>query len=327
MPTPQDEHSSFELLAVELLCADIFYVDEFLFGPMKITLLGTGTPTPSLRRMSSGYMVEIEDDVILLDHGPGSHHRLLESGKKSVDVSHVFFTHLHYDHTADYVRLMLNRWDQGGGIVPDLKVYGPVGTEHFSERLFGEDGAFALDIRARTELETSLSYYKTRGGVLPRPRPNPVVKEIKARETVETDRWRLSSAPVPHAQPILTCFAYRIDSNEGSVVYTGDSAPSSTLNRLAKDCDVLIHMCQRIDGTELSEEAKRFSSSHLDVARTAAASGAKSVVVSHVTDQMDAVGVKESLMREMVQHYDGNIIWGEDLMQIPVSGPTPRPLI
>ena len=34
---------------------------------MKITLLGTGTPTPSLRRMSSGYMVEIGDDVILLD--------------------------------------------------------------------------------------------------------------------------------------------------------------------------------------------------------------------------------------------------------------------
>jgi len=48
---------------------------------MKITLLGTGTPTPSLRRMSSGYLVEICDDVILLDHGPGSHHRLMEAGK------------------------------------------------------------------------------------------------------------------------------------------------------------------------------------------------------------------------------------------------------
>ncbi|MGY9107764.1 MAG: MBL fold metallo-hydrolase [Alphaproteobacteria bacterium] len=89
---------------------------------MKITLLGTGTPTPSLRRMSSGYLVEICDDVILLDHGPGSHHRLMEAGKKATDVSHLFFSHLHYDHCSDYVRLMLNRWDQEGGTKPNMKV-------------------------------------------------------------------------------------------------------------------------------------------------------------------------------------------------------------
>ena len=294
---------------------------------MKITLLGTGTPTPSLRRMSSGYMVEVGDDLILLDHGPGSHHRLLEAGKRAVDVSHLFFTHLHYDHTADYVRLMLNRWDQGGGIVPDLKVYGPVGTAHFSERLFGEDGAFALDIRARTEQEASLGYYQARGGKLPRPRPQPVVEELKARAVVETDHWRLCCAPVPHAQPILTCFAYRIDTDAGSVVYTGDAAPSPTLVRLAKDCDVLIHMCQRIAGTELTEQARRFSSSQIDVARTAQAANARTCVITHVTDQMDAVGVHELLLRQMSEIYSGNLIWGEDLMEIPLGGPSPRRLI
>ena len=30
---------------------------------MKITLLGTGTPAPSLKRMSSGYMIEVGDEV------------------------------------------------------------------------------------------------------------------------------------------------------------------------------------------------------------------------------------------------------------------------
>lgn len=55
---------------------------------MKITLLGTGTPTPSLRRMSSGYMVEIGDDIILLDHGPGNYHRLIETGKYDIDITH-----------------------------------------------------------------------------------------------------------------------------------------------------------------------------------------------------------------------------------------------
>ena len=82
---------------------------------MKITLLGTGTPTPSLRRMSSGYMVELDGEVILFDHGPGAYHRMMEAGTAATGVDHVFFTHLHYDHCLDYARLLLTRWDQGAG--------------------------------------------------------------------------------------------------------------------------------------------------------------------------------------------------------------------
>ena len=47
---------------------------------MRIRLLGTGTPTPSLRRMCSGYVVEVGEDVIVFDHGFGAHHRLMELG-------------------------------------------------------------------------------------------------------------------------------------------------------------------------------------------------------------------------------------------------------
>src|SRR5262245_58249835 len=78
--------------------------------PLSITLLGTGTPSPSLDRQSSGYLIEVGHDVIVWDHGPGAHHRLLQSGHRSVDVTHAFFTHLHYDHCMDYGRLVLQRW-------------------------------------------------------------------------------------------------------------------------------------------------------------------------------------------------------------------------
>ena len=92
---------------------------------MRVTLLGTGTPTPSLVRMSSGYLLRIGNDVILLDHGPGAYHRMMEAGVAALDVSHVFFSHLHYDHCLDYARLLITRWDQGGHGIPELKVYGP----------------------------------------------------------------------------------------------------------------------------------------------------------------------------------------------------------
>ena len=99
---------------------------------MRLTLLGTGTPTPSLKRMSAGYMVEIDQAVMLFDFGPGCYHRMMEAGVRAVDVTHVFFTHLHYDHCLDYIRLLMTRWDQGGGRIPELQVFGPAHTQRMT---------------------------------------------------------------------------------------------------------------------------------------------------------------------------------------------------
>ena len=88
---------------------------------MKITLLGTGTPTPSVKRVSSSYLIEIGSSHILLDHGPGASHRYLQTGKRMIEISHVFFSHLHYDHCADYPRLVLQRWDKVVVVCPSWK--------------------------------------------------------------------------------------------------------------------------------------------------------------------------------------------------------------
>ena len=70
---------------------------------MKLWLLGTGTPTPSVRRVCSGYLVAVGDDFLVFDHGFGAHHRLLELGVAATEVSHAFFSHHHYDHIGDYL--------------------------------------------------------------------------------------------------------------------------------------------------------------------------------------------------------------------------------
>ena len=100
---------------------------------MRIRLLGTGTPTPSLKRMSSGYLVETGSRKILFDFGPGACHRLLEAGVKPAQVTDIFFTHLHYDHCLDYIRLLMTRWDQGAGRIPELNVYGPAHTAKMTD--------------------------------------------------------------------------------------------------------------------------------------------------------------------------------------------------
>jgi ribonuclease Z len=290
---------------------------------MKITLLGTGTPTPSLRRMSAGYLLEVGDAVMLFDFGPGCYHRMMEAGIRAVDITHVFFTHLHYDHCLDFVRLLMTRWDQGGGKIPELQVFGPAHTAQMVNSIIAPDGLFGPDIEARTELPMSQAVHIARGGDLPRLRPAPIVRELKSGDCVDGDGWQVKLRSVRHAQPVLECFGYRLEHAGKSFVYSGDSGPCKAMELLAADCDVLVHMCHFISGTELNTEMAEHNMGHLQLASLGETSGAKNVVISHVTEQMDVPGVREKILRSMGEIYSGNLFFGEDLMQIPVDGPKP----
>lgn len=290
---------------------------------MKITLLGTGNPAPSLKRMGPGYMVSVGGDVIVFDHGPGSHHRLLETGTKATDVTHAFFSHLHYDHFVDFPRLLLTRWDHGAGKIPELKVYGPKPIKTLVDRLIGPEGVFDPDLDARTNWDASLHVYRARGGVEPRRRPAPEVTEIGKASVIETNGWRVRTVEVPHAQPQLTCLALRLDTDAGSMVYTGDTGPSKALEKLAEGCDVLIHMCAYMSGSVDNEATRIGTSGHLEAARTAAASGARRLVASHIYNQFDRPGVREKVIAEMARVYDGVIVFGEDLMELTADPEKP----
>ena len=291
---------------------------------MRIRLLGTGTPTPSLKRMSSGYLVETGARKILFDFGPGAYHRLLEAGVKPVQVTDVFFTHLHYDHCLDYVRLLMTRWDQGAGKIPELNVYGPAHTRKMTDSIIND--VFGPDLEARTELPMSQAVYVARGGKLPRAKPKPVVRELKNADVVSTDDFVVKVHSVIHAQPILECFGYRLEAEGASFAYSGDAGPCKAMEDLARNADVMVHMCHFISGTALNAEFEKRNGGHLEIARLAQAAGVRNLVASHITEQMDVPGVRERLIREMSEIFKGNLFFGEDLMEIPVGAPGPRKL-
>ncbi|MCI0437377.1 MAG: MBL fold metallo-hydrolase [Gemmatimonadetes bacterium] len=293
---------------------------------MRVTLLGTGTPAPSLKRQSAGYLIRIGADLIVLDHGPGAHHRLMESGHRAVAVTHAFFSHLHYDHCMDYARLVLQRWDMGAGRIPDLDVYGPPPIARMTGQLFGEEGVYDPDIRARTGHRSSLDVFEARGGALPRARPAPRVKEVHAGDVVDGNGWRITVGHAAHVQPQLECLAFRIDSDEGSVCYSGDSGASEELVELARGCDVLIHMNHHFTGTEPSPAYRAACGNHRDNAVLARQAGVKTLVLTHILAQIDEPGIRERIVHEIGQEFDGRVIWGEDLMDIPV-GETDLPAI
>jgi len=290
--------------------------------PTKITLLGTGTPAPSLSRQGSGYLFEVGDDLIVMDHGPGAHHRLLESGHRAVDVNHAFFTHLHYDHCMDYARLVLQRWDQGADKIPDLHVYGPAPIARMTDLLFSPDGVYGPDIRARIEHQSSIDQFTARGGKAPRNRPAPRVREIKPGDVIQGNGWKVTVGQAHHVQPYLECLAFRLDAPDGSVCYTGDSGAHDDIVELARGCDVLIHMNHYFSGTAPSPAYRAACGNHKDNALTAKRAGVKTLVLTHLHGQIDQPRIREQIVHEIQQVFDGKVVWGEDLMQLSLTGPT-----
>jgi len=288
---------------------------------MRITLLGTGTPSPSLARQSSGYLFQVGDELIVMDHGPGAHHRLLESGRRATEVNYAFFSHLHYDHCLDYARLVLQRWDQGADLIPDLDVYGPAPIARMTEQLFGVDGVFGPDIRARIEHQSSIDVFQARGGTPPRRRPAPRVREIHAGDVVSGRRWRVTVGHAAHVQPYLECLAFRLDADDGSVCYSGDSGMCDEIVELARGCDILIHMNHHFTGTEPSASYRAACGNHRDNAAIATRAGVKTLVLTHLLAQIDRPGVREQIVHEIQQEFGGQVIWGEDLMELTLPSP------
>ncbi len=286
---------------------------------MKFTILGSGTPAPSLIRMSSGYVLEIGDDLIVFDHGGGAHHRFLEAGFHAENITHCFLTHYHYDHIMDLPRLVLTRWDHGGPGTPPLKIFGPNPLETVLEKFFGPEGAFGLDINARIESPASQAVYKVRGGEGTRPGPTLDATPITVGDVIEGRNWKITVGPTRHVQPNLNCVAYRIETESGMIVYSGDNGGVyEPFIEFAKGADVLIHMNHFLSGTELTSEYRVMSGSHIDNAEIAKSADVGMLVLTHLQPDLDAFGVRERMVTEMAEIYEGPIVVGHDLMEIPM---------
>lgn len=69
--------------------------------PTRVTILGSGTCVPSVKRSACAALITTARSVIVMDLGPGTMRRLIETGTSVTAVTHVFFSHFHPDHTGE----------------------------------------------------------------------------------------------------------------------------------------------------------------------------------------------------------------------------------
>lgn len=282
---------------------------------MRWTVLGSGSPEACARRASPGHLLEAGGERVLFDCGGGVFDRLLQAGLGPGDVGTVVFSHLHSDHMMDYARLAHAAWDEGA---PPLKVFGPPPIAEITRRLFGPDGAFAFDLRARTGLPASQEVWRARGGTLPRPWLAPEVTEISPGGGLQRQGWRLDSAEAPHAQPFLTCMGFAASDGISKIVYSGDSGICRGMETLCEDADLLVHWCYRLDGDDASPEMRALTPTPSEIAAMAARAGVKRLTLTHFRVRMDSPELRADALARMAEVFDGPVEIAEDLSSYEV---------
>ena len=284
----------------------------------ELFLLGTGTSTPAASRFGTAYVLKLGGDCIMVDCGPAATWKLVRSGLWPTQVNTLLLTHHHFDHTADLPCFLLCRWDQSTGKEQALRVFGPPSTDQFVAKLIGPTGAFADDWEARIAAPVSQSVYVNRGGALPRPLLDVDVQDLGPEVNVEGTGWRLTTARAHHVEPYLESLAYRIDTERGSIVFTGDTSPCPELDSLARGTDVLVVNCWDRQETmdRLGESPGQTGT--LDAGRMACDSEAKTLVLTHTGAHLCRPGVREAAVLEVASLFKGTIVFADEGMVLPL---------
>ncbi len=281
---------------------------------MSVTLLGTGTPNPRIERLGPSTLVEAGGQRLVFDAGRGTSIRLEQAGVRTGTVTVVFLTHLHSDHTVGLDDLWLTGWiPPFGGRTAPFRVIGPAGTRRLMR---GLESAYASDIRMRTTEERLPA-----SGIATR------AVEFDAGGVVfDEGGVRVTAFEVDHGGALKPAFGYRIDFRGRSVVISGDTRYSETLIRHAKGADVLLHEVAMAPEAIREKPTVRFVLSHhtspADAARVFAAAKPRLAVFTHFAALPNPGGQPSSpreVMAEAAAHYDGRIVFGEDLMRISIG--------
>jgi ribonuclease BN (tRNA processing enzyme) len=278
----------------------------------RLILLGTGGgPRPRKPSSAPAQAIVIDNVLYVIDCGDGVARQLTLANVPLASLRHVFVTHHHSDHNADYGNLLLLAW--AAGLRTRVDSWGPPPLEEMT-RLFFQLNAYDINTRIADEGRVPL---------VPLVHPH----EIRADGVVLKDeRVTVTAALVPHP-PVTPAFAYRFDSADRSIVISGDTARSDNLIRLAKGADVLVHEALYVPAVDrlvakvanASTLRQHIIDSHTsveDVGRVAQAAGVKTLVLSHLVPSDDPLVTEQMWLDAARLHFRGTVVVAKDLLEL-----------
>jgi ribonuclease BN (tRNA processing enzyme) len=252
---------------------------------MRVTVLGKSPAWQDAGGACSGYLVEESATCILLDCGNGAFAKLRRV-RDYTRVDHIVISHMHADHTFDLIPFAfallfaprqqpvpVARWS-GTTDPPRPALYLPPGGLEVLNTVVAAIGPPDLIERA-FEVHT-----------------------YDPDETLELGGVKINFQPVPHYIP--TWAVSFVSEDSGRFVFGADHRPNDEIVEFAKDADLLI-----MEAT-LPRPERDGDRGHMTPSETgehAARAGAKRLVLTHMSDELDQLWAKT----EAENNFDGPV--------------------
>ncbi len=278
----------------------------------RLILLGTGGgPRPRTANSAAAQVIVSGGMGYVVDCGDGVARQLVSAGIPLATLRHVFITHQHSDHNADYGNLLLLAWT--AGLRTRVDTWGPPPLERMT-RLFFEMNQYDIDTRISNEGRVPLI-------------PLVSAHELRAGGAVMSDdHVRVTAALVDHP-PVVPAFAYRFDARDRSIVISGDTAPSRNLVKLAAGADVLVHsvmyppaidrlVAKVPNAAALKDSILAHQTSAEAAGRIAEEARVRTLVLSHFVPPDDPEVTESMWAAAARRHFRGTVIVGRDLLEV-----------
>ncbi|HSG44964.1 MAG TPA: MBL fold metallo-hydrolase [Anaerolineales bacterium] len=289
---------------------------------MKVTLLGTGTPT-NPTRFQTGVIVEIGNDFLLFDAGRGTVHQMYQAGIEINRVNPVFITHHHFDHINDLFDVIISSAMRGR--TQDLSIYGPTGTKRIVSALVEQ--VYAQDIRFRMEEDKGIRMRGGSWGEHPKAITKVNVRDVETGLIAGNERWKVYGEFVRHGEfqhaPDFKwyCMGYRIEAEGKVITISGDTVPCDGIVKLATGADLLIQCCHikksQVDNPLMEYLTESILPSSGQVGKIAAEACVKRMLLTHLSASITSKDFPEIKM-DIEEHYHGEVLFGEDLLVVEI---------
>lgn len=269
----------------------------------QLILLGSGTPNVLPDRSQSALAILVDDVPYLVDCGGGIMQRISQARAKGVaglapvNLSRLFLTHLHPDHTTGLPDLIISPWVLMRAA--PLLIYGPPGAATMIDLILN---AYEIGIGEH------------RDGLAPINHPLQVnVIEIEGGVIYEDERVTVEAIPVQHGS--LAAFAYKFTCPDKVIVISGDTCYLPALAEHAAGCDMLVHEVYSAErfrhrSADWQTYHRATHTSTRELAEFANLAQPGLLILVH---QLFWGATPDELVAEITRHYNGNVVSGNDL--------------
>jgi ribonuclease BN (tRNA processing enzyme) len=239
--------------------------------------------------------------------------------------SELFFTHHHDDHTAGLGTLMSLAWDRQR--TKPIHVYGPPKTEELVKaavQYFSISAEIRIADGGRSVPIAQVFFGHDVGTGM-------IYQDANIKVTaVENSHFAFHKGPAAGKHK---SYAYRVETPDRVIVFTGDTGFSDAVTELAKGADLLVTETSSCEDRKqamikdgrwqamtpaeqegIMQQATQGHMSLEDIGKMAGSAEVKTVVLSHLTQRVGSDDYTP-WAEEVKKHFSGQVLVAKDLME------------